>query len=56
MFNSDIWFLVELSSLKIGEDFFWVGINVVIGDQNFVIYFYLYIDKDIFMKEFFIYK
>ena len=56
MFGCDVWVPAELSSYKVGEDFFWAATNVATGDQNFVIYSYPYTDKRTFTKEFFMQK
>lgn len=56
LFGCDIWLPAELSSSKIGEDFFWASTNAATADRNFVIYSYPYTDKDTFTKEYFVHK
>ncbi len=55
-FDCDIWLPAELTSSKVGEDFFWASTNTATADQNFVIYSYPYTDKNTFTKEFFVHK
>ena len=56
LFDCDVWVPGELTFTKQGENFFWVGTNAATGDQNFVIYFYPYTDKDTFTKAYFLHK
>ena len=45
-----------MTASKQGENFFWVGTNSAVADQNFVIYSYPYRDKNTFTKEYFVHK
>lgn len=54
MFDCDIWMPNELSSYKVGKDFFWASSPM--NDLNFVIYSYPYRDNRTFTKEFFCQK
>ncbi len=56
IFDSRIWLPSELTSSKIGKDFFWASTNRGSGDQNFVIYSYPYTDKKSLTREFFMNK
>jgi hypothetical protein len=56
LFDCDVWVPAELSSNKVGENFFWAGSNTATADRNFVIYSFLYTDKNTFTKEFFVHK
>ncbi len=56
MFDCDIWLPADLSSSKVGENFFWAGTNTATADQNFVIYSYPYTDKDTFTQAYFVHK
>ncbi|MDR0962576.1 MAG: DUF4837 family protein [Mediterranea sp.] len=54
MFGCDVWVPSDLTSSKVGKDFFWASNNAGTGEQNFVIYSFPYRDKNTFTKEFFV--
>ncbi|WP_321479300.1 DUF4837 family protein [uncultured Bacteroides sp.] len=56
IFGCSIWLPGELTSSKIGKNFFWAATNTATADQNFVMYSYPYTDKDTFTKSYFIHK
>jgi hypothetical protein len=56
LFGCDIWLPGELTSYKVGKDFFWAATNTASADRNFVMYSYPYRDKETFTKAYFIHK
>ncbi|MDR0976840.1 MAG: DUF4837 family protein [Prevotellaceae bacterium] len=56
LFDCDVWVPAELSSNKVGENFFWAGSNTATADKNFVIYSFPYTDKNTFTKDYFVHK
>lgn len=55
MFDCDIWIPGELSSSKIGENFFWASSDGAV-ELSFLMYSYPYTDNDTFTKAYFLAK